>query len=183
MEGRRAALGKALLLLALGHFLAMSAILLPFTMIFALVDWQREIRIGAGVLVIAAGLYLLINRRHPRALARIKPTRLALWSFLAAMAHGAGLMLLPIYLGLCGIDEAEVGGHRAAADLMLSNLDISLTVATVHTAAMTLSGGAIALGVYTWLGLKFLSKAWFNMDVLWALSLITVGTLAIWMAY
>lgn len=183
MEGRRAALGKALLLLALGHFLAMSAILLPFTMIFALVDWQREIRIGAGVLVIAAGLYLLINRRHPRALARIKPTRLALWSFLAAMAHGAGLMLLPIYLGLCGIDEAEAGGHRAAADLMLSNLDISLTVALVHTAAMTLSGGAIAFGVYTWLGLKFLSKAWFNMDVLWALSLITVGTLAIWMAY
>lgn len=183
MEGRRVALGKALLLLALGHFLAMSAILLPFTMIFALVDWQREIRIGAGVLVIAAGLYLLINHRHPRALARIKPTRLALWSFLAAMAHGAGLMLLPIYLGLCGIDEAEAGGHRAATDLMLSNLDISLTVALVHTAAMTLSGGAIAFGVYTWLGLKFLSKAWFNMDVLWALSLITVGTLAIWMAY
>ena len=57
------------------------------------------------------------------------------------------------------------------------------TVALVHTAAMTLSGGAIAFGVYTWLGLKFLSKAWFNMDVLWALSLITVGTLAIWMAY
>ncbi|WP_424986728.1 hypothetical protein [Microbulbifer sp. S227A] len=182
MEGRRAALGKALLLLALGHFLAMSAILLPFTLIFALVDWQREIRLGAGLLVIAAGVYLMINRRHPRALARVKPTRLALWSFLAAMAHGAGLMLLPIYLGLCGIEEAEPG-HRAAAELMLSNLDISLGVAAVHTAAMTLSGGAIALGVYTWLGLKFLSRAWFNMDMLWALSLIVVGTLAIWTAY
>lgn len=182
MEGRRSALAKALLMLALGHFLAMSAILLPFTMMFALVDWQREIRIGAGILVIGAGLYLLINRRHPRVLARIKPTRLALWSFLAAMAHGAGLMLLPIYLGLCGIDEADAG-HRAAASLMLSNLDMSLAVASAHTAAMTLSGGVAAFGVYTWLGLKFLSKAWFNMDVLWALSLVIVGTLAIWTAY
>lgn len=181
MEGRRSALGKALLMLALGHFLAMSAILLPFTMMFALVDWQREIRIGAGVLVIGAGLYLLINRRHPRMLARVKPTRLALWSFLAAMAHGAGLMLLPIYLGLCDIDEGDAG-HQAAADLMLSNIDTSLAVASVHTAAMTLSGGIVAFGVYTWLGLKFLSKAWFNMDILWALSLVIVGSLAIWTA-
>ncbi|MEY8831070.1 hypothetical protein AB9K34_22075 [Sedimentitalea sp. XS_ASV28] len=181
MEGRRAALGKALMLLALGHFLAMSAILLPFTLIYALVDWQREIRIGTGFIVLAAGVYLLINRRHPRGLARIRPTRLALWSFLAAMAHGAGLMLLPIYLGLCGIEDAEPG-HRAAAELMLGNLDIALAVAAVHTAAMTVAGGVIAIGVHAWLGLKFLSRAWFNMDVLWALSLISVGALALWTA-
>jgi hypothetical protein len=182
MEGRRRALGRALLLLALGHFLAMSAILLPFTAMIALVDWQREIRIGAGALVIGAGIYLMVNRRHPRALARIRPTRLALWSFLAATAHGAGLMLLPIYLGLCRVDEGDTG-HRAAAELMPGNLDTALTVAAVHTGAMTLSGGVLALGVYTWLGLKFLSKAWFNMDVFWASSLVIVGILAIWTAF
>jgi hypothetical protein len=47
------------------------------------------------------GAFRLIDRRHPRALARIKPSQLALWSLAAAIAHGAGLMLAPIYLGLC----------------------------------------------------------------------------------
>ncbi|MGI9409756.1 MAG: hypothetical protein ACR2OV_06765, partial [Hyphomicrobiaceae bacterium] len=105
-NGRRDLL-VALWPLALGHFLAMSAILLPFAIMTALIDWQIEIRIGAALLVIASGLYLLFNRRHPRFLARIKPTQLALWSFAVAMAHGAGLMLLPIYLGLCRAEDLD----------------------------------------------------------------------------
>lgn len=180
-EQRRSALFRALGLLAFGHFLAMAAILLPFSAMFVLVDYERQIRIGAGLLVMSVGLYLLINRRHPRALSRMKPTRLALWSFLAAMAHGAGLMLVPIYLGLCEIDELDAG-HRAATSLMSSNLQIAVLVAVVHTAAMTIAGGILAWGAYTWLGLKFLSKAWFNIDILWALSLIVVGGLGIWTA-
>ncbi len=181
MEGRRSALAAALAMLALGHFLAMSAILLPFSAMIALVEWQREIRIAAGGLVMAIGAYLLINRRHPRFLARVKPSRLALWSFLAAMAHGAGFMLLPIYLGLCGVQEADIG-HRAAADLMADSLDTALTVAAIHTAAMSVSGGVLATVVYAWLGLRFLSKAWFNIDVLWALSLVLVGGIGVWAA-
>ena len=180
-EQRRAALFRALGLLALGHFLAMAAILLPFSAMFVLVEYERQIRIGAGALVIVAGLYLLINRRHPRALSRVQPTRLALWSFLAAMAHGAGLMLVPLYLGLCEIDELDPG-HQAATALMSNNFLIALNVALVHTAAMTIAGGALAWGAYTWLGLKFLSKAWFNIDILWALSLVAVGIFGIWTA-
>jgi hypothetical protein len=81
--------------LGAGHFLAMAGILAPFAAITALIAWQEDIRIGAGLVVIAAGVYLVINRRHPRFLARIKPAQLALWSFAVAMTHGAGLMLLP----------------------------------------------------------------------------------------
>jgi hypothetical protein len=95
-EGQRTALLRALAALGFGHLLAMLGILLPFAVMFVLVEYQREIRIGASCLVIAAGLYLVFNRRHPRFLSRVKPTRLALWSFLVAMAHGAGLMLVPI---------------------------------------------------------------------------------------
>tara|TARA_R110002074_G_C11975900_1_gene611273 strand:+ start:215 stop:373 length:159 start_codon:yes stop_codon:yes gene_type:complete len=40
---------------------------------------------------------------------------------------------------------------------------------------MSLAGGALAVGIYVWLGLKFLSRSWLNLDVLWALSLILVG--------
>ncbi|UWQ93482.1 hypothetical protein K3727_21260 [Rhodobacteraceae bacterium M382] len=182
MEGRRSALIRALAMLALGHFLAMSAILLPFSAMVGLVQWQREIRIAAGILVMGFGVYLLINRRHPRILARIKPTRLALWSFLAATAHGAGMMLVPIYLGLCRIDELD-SGHRAASELMSSNIDTALSVAVVHTVAMTLSGGLLAIGAYTWLGLKFLSRTWVNMDTVWALSLLLVGAIGLWTAW
>ena len=181
MDRRRGALVAALAALAVGHLLAMMAILFPFSALMALAAWQREIQIGASVLVIALGLYLLINRRHPRFLARVPPSRLALWSFLAAMAHGAGLMLVPIYLGICRTVETDAG-HAAADALMRGNAGIALTVAVAHTLAMSLSGGAIAAGVYGWLGLKFLSRSWFNLDLVWALSLLLVGGLSLWHA-
>lgn len=180
MEQKRSALPKALGLLAFGHFLAMLAILLPFSMMLFLVEWENRIRVGAGVLVIAMGVYLLINRRHPKILARVHPARLALWSFLAANAHGAGLMLVPLFLGICAIDADT--GHRAATVLMQGNILTAFGVALVHTAAMTVAGGVIATIIYFWLGLKFLSKAWFNLDLIWAISLILVGAFGIYSA-
>lgn len=178
MDRSRGSLFKALLALAGGHLVAMAAILFPFTALLFLAQWQREIQIGAACLVIALGVYLLINRRHPRFLSRVPPSRLALWSFLAAMAHGAGLMLVPIYLGICRTIETDAG-HAAAADLMSGNAGIAVVVAVVHSLAMTLSGGALAFGVYRWLGLQFLSKSWFNLDLVWAMSLILVGTISL----
>ena len=178
-EQKSSALLRALAALAMGHFIAMTAILLPFSMMITLVAYETQIRIGAGILVIALGIYLLINRRHPRFLARVKPSRLGLWSFLAAIAHGAGLMLVPIYLGICAVAELDAG-HTAAYALMGSNVGVAFAVATAHTAAMMLAGRVLAAGMYFWLGLKFLSKTWFNLDVVWALSLISVGVIAIW---
>lgn len=163
--------------IAVGHLLAMTGILLPFALMSLLVLWQNEIRLGAAALVIAFGLYLLVNRHHPRFLARIKPTQLALWSFAVALAHGAGLMLVPIYLGLCNSGELD-DGHRAALDLMGGNLATAILVSLVHTAAMMISGGLIALAVHEWLGLSFISRSWFNLDAVWALSLVLVGTIS-----
>ncbi|TBX22146.1 hypothetical protein [Nioella sediminis] len=183
MEGKRSAMGKALVALAAGHFLSMTAILLPFSLMTALVSYEMQIRIGAGALVVAMGIYLLINRKHPRFLARVHPARLALWSFLAALAHGAGLMLVPIYLGICGIDAGPTEGHEAAQALMGQNVLTAFVVALVHTFAMTLAGGIIAVIIYLWLGLKFLSRTWFNLDIVWALSLVLVGAVGIYTAY
>jgi len=177
MEQKKSALPRALALLALGHFLAMLAILLPFSLMLFLVEWETNIRIVAGGLVIAMGLYLLINRRHPKILARIHPARLALWSFLAANAHGAGLMLVPLFLGICAVD-ADLG-HTAAKTLMQGNIPTAFAVAAAHTLAMTIAGGVIALIIYLWLGLRFLSKTWLNLDLVWAISLILVGAFGI----
>ncbi|MDI5921347.1 hypothetical protein QLQ86_11175 [Halomonas sp. LR5S13] len=181
MDGRGQAMVKALGALAAGHLLAMLAILLPFSMMTVLLDWQTEIRVGAAALVIAAGAYLLINRRHPRILARVHPSRLVLWSFLAAMAHGAGLMLLPIYLGISGTEQGEAG-HAAARELMGRNIGSAFVVALAHTAAMTVAGGVIAAGTYYYLGLRFLKRTWFNLDLVWALSLILVGLSGLYLA-
>ena len=178
MERSRGSLYRALVALAGGHLLAMSAILFPFAAMLVLVEWQREIQIGAALIVIGLGLYLMVNRRHPRFLARVPPSRLALWSFLAAMAHGAGLMLVPIYLGICRTVETDAG-HAAAGSLMAGQAGIAALVALIHSLAMMLSGGLLALGVYHWLGLKFLSRSWFNLDLVWAASLVLVGVISL----
>jgi len=186
-ERKKSAMIKASAMLATGHFLAMIVILLPFSMMYFLVNNEREIRLGAGVLVIAMGIYLLINRRHPKILARIHPAKLGLWSFLAATAHGAGLMLVPIYLGICGLlvlgESVSGTGHAAAQVLMSSNIVTAFLVAATHTFAMTFAGAAIALFVYNWFGLKFISKSWFNLDLIWAFSLIVVGAFGVYSAF
>jgi hypothetical protein len=48
--------------------------------------------------------------------------------------------------------------------------------------AMILGGGAVAWAVYRYLGLQFLKKTWFNLEVLWALSLIAAGAAGLWSA-
>ncbi|SON54119.1 hypothetical protein HDIA_0578 [Hartmannibacter diazotrophicus] len=178
MERRRMALATAFLALGAGHFLAMAAILTPFSVMTTLLDWERPIKIGAGIFVLVLGLFLLVYRRHPRFLARVPPSRLVLWSFLVAIAHGAALMLVPIYLGLCTAVPGDAG-HEAAATLMGANALQAFAVAGVHTLAMVTAGGIIAAAVYFWLGLKFLSQSWFNLDVVWALSLVTVGVIGV----
>ena len=161
-----------------GHLLAMLLVLLPFAVLVALVEWQRQIQIGASLLVIGFGVFRLVDRRHPRALARIRPTQLGLWSFAVAIAHGAGLMLVPIYLGLCEASDLDKG-HEAAGALINANLGIAVLVSIVHSASMIAAGGFSAWLVYRYLGLKFISRSWFNLDATWAVSLILVGTLAL----
>ncbi|MEM9145928.1 MAG: hypothetical protein AAGC57_06985 [Pseudomonadota bacterium] len=178
MERRPPALWQALGALAAGHAVAMLAILLPFAAMALLIDWEREIRIGAGALVIGLGAWMLIVRRHPRFLARVPPSRLALWSFLVALAHGAALMLVPIYLGLCAVAELDPG-HAAAWSLMRGTAGLAILVAAAHTLAMMVAGGALAYGVYRWLGLAFLRQGWFDLETVWAASLVAVGIVAI----
>src|ERR1700753_344578 len=178
MEKRPRALVAALGSLSIGHLLAVLLVVLPFALLVTLAQWQRPIQIGARRLVIGFGILLLVNRRHPRALARIPPTQLALWSFAVAIAHGAGLMLVPMYLGLCRTGEID-RGEAAAGTLANAGLGMAVEVSLVHTVAMITAGGIIAWLVYRYFGLKFLSRGWFNLEALWAASLILVGTVAL----
>lgn len=171
-------MGAALVPLTAGHLLAMLLVLLPFALLVAIVEWQRQVQIGASLIVIGFGAFRLVSRGHPRVLARIRPTQLGLWSFAVAIAHGAGFMLVPIYLGLCR--EADLDkGHEAAGALINANLGMAGLVAVVHAIAMIAAGGCLAWLVYRYLGLKFVSRSWFNLDTSWAVSLILVGAIAL----
>ena len=161
-----------------GHLLAMLVVILPFSLLVALVQWQRHIQIGASLLVIGFGIFRFVNRRHPRVLARIRPTQLALWSFAVAIAHGAGLMLVPIYLGLCRAADLE-SAHEAAGALINADLGMAILVSIVHSVAMVAAGGLLAWLVYRYLGLRFVSRSWFNLDATWAVSLVLVGALSL----
>lgn len=178
MEKNARALLAALLLLTAGHLAAMLVVLLPFTLLTALLDWRLAIQIGASIAVIAFGAFQLIKGCHPRALARIKPAQLGLWSFAVAVAHGAGLMLVPIYLGLCR--ASGPGDSHASLDALVNaDLGMAILVSAVHSAAMIAAGGSLAWLVYRYLGLKFLSRSWFNLDAGWAVSLVFVGCLSL----
>ena len=126
-------------------------------------------------MLVGFGAYKLASPRHPRFLARVRPTHLALWSFMMATAHGAGLMLVPVVLGLCGDGAVAHAHHRAVRELAGGNLGIALNAVTVHTAAMVLTGGAIAWVVYRYVGLRLLARAWVNVDLLWAVLLVAIG--------
>jgi hypothetical protein len=183
MEKSSRALFAALCPLWLGHLIAVLLVILPFALLVSLIEWQRQIRFGASILVIGFGVFRLLNRHHPRALARIRPTQLGLWSFAVAIAHGAGLMLVPIYLGLCKAGDFDIG-HEAAARLMnanlgMANLGMAMLVSVAHSAAMIAAGGCAAWLVYRYLGLKFVARSWFNLDAVWAISLILVGAIAL----
>jgi hypothetical protein len=178
MERRSHALLAAFGPLTAGHLLAMLVVILPFSLLLSLVTWQLQIRIGASLLVIAFGVFRLVWRRHPRALMRIRPAQLGLWSFAMAMAHGAGLMLVPIYLGLCQTSGTD-GGHAAAGSLIGSDLGMAVLVSVIHTAAMIGAGLAAAWLVYRVLGLRFVSRSWFNLDAAWAISLVVVGAVSL----
>jgi hypothetical protein len=178
MERSSRALVTALWPLTVGHLLATLVVILPFSLLFALVQWQRQIQISASVLVIGFGIFQFVSRRHPRVLARIRPTQLGLWSFAVAIAHGAGLMLVPIYLGLCRAADLN-GDHEAAGALINANLGMAVVVSIVHAVAMVAAGGFLAWLVYRYLGLSFVSRSWFNLNATWAFSLILVGALSL----
>ncbi len=183
---RDAAVFATLAPLGAGHLLAMIVAVLPFAVLSEYLQHSEAIRVGAGVLVLLFGVYKLADRRHPRFLVRIPPTQLAWWSFLMATAHGAGLMLVPVALGLCTAAPAGPASLGGPGTLMQSGIATAVGVTAVHTLAMLVSGVGMAWLVYRYLGLQFLRRAWFNLDAVWGASLVVAGgasvALALWWA-
>lgn len=177
LQARRSgAVWSALLPLGAGHLLAMAAVVLPAALLDVFVVDQAGLRIAAALLLIGFGVYKLIQPRHPRVVGRVGPTRLTLWSFLMASAHGAGLMLLPVFFELAP-QNADHLQHAAA--MLPDTMALGLLLVALHTLTMVVTAGIIAWLVYRYFGLRLLRQAWINTDRAWAVALIAVGAIAL----
>ncbi|MDQ2733710.1 MAG: hypothetical protein M3Y55_01690, partial [Pseudomonadota bacterium] len=106
-----------------------------------------------GLLVVVAAVHLW-RRAAPRVRAPAGQAALALWSFMMSTAHGAGLMLVPALIPFC-IGHASVRSITASGSLALA-----LAAVGVHSAAMLLVTGVIAVGICC--GPQYLPRTRFN---------------------
>jgi hypothetical protein len=86
--------------------------------------------------------------------------------------------LVPIYLGLCRAADL-IAEHAGTSALIKGDIGMGILISAVHTLAMTSAGGFLAWLVYRYLGLKFVSRSWFNLDTTWAVSLVLVGGISL----
>ncbi|RJP26188.1 MAG: hypothetical protein C4520_01040 [Candidatus Abyssobacteria bacterium SURF_5] len=169
------AIWVSLVPISAGHATSIALVAVLVAGIGSMISLQ-SLRLLTAVTLLGFGVYKLITYyRHPKWVGmRVKLHDLFLWSFLMAFAHGAGLMIAPILVGL--LDGSHSGTHHVSAS---SGMLLMLAI-VVHTLAMLVVMGFIAWIVYTRLGLMFLRRSWVNFDLIWAGALLVVGALALW---
>lgn len=198
-EQDRRAVWRALGPMAFGHAAAILVAVLAASLI-GLVLPPAAIKGLVSGLLLGFGVYHLVRHAHPRRGGGMRVGRrdLALWSFLVASAHGAGLMALPFVLGGtaataahashgahaaaeaadAAVQAAGHAGHVLAAGLPAGHI-AGLLATLVHTAGYLLVTGLIAVIVYEKLGLAMLRKVWINLNAIWAGALILTGVLTV----
>jgi len=172
-EGRSSAVWRTLLPLAIGHAAAIGVMLIAAAAVGLLVPGE-VLRWGVAAILLAFGLYRLVRAWHPRyGGMQVGFRDLAIWSFLMATAHGAGLMVLPLVMerGPDSLWAAGTAHHTAHASTEISGLLATI----VHTTGYLLVAGLVAVIVYRRLGLRLLRSAWINLDLIWAGALIVTA--------
>jgi hypothetical protein len=170
-ERSRRAVLASLLPIAAGHELSVIAVVLAVALTQAFTP-PYLVRLIAALGLVSLGFYTLVRpRRHPRGVGmRVGAIGLAAWSFLMASAHGAGLMLAPVLLGI------PVDGRYG--DLRQLGF-YALMAALVHVVAMVVVMSVIAVLVYEKVGLGILRRGWFNLDLAWSGVLLVSGVITL----
>lgn len=175
-ERRRGAVLGALLPLGIGHALAV-AVAVAAAMIAGVVipiNWLHWILAGT---LISLGITRFFSHRHPRwASMRVNKGTLTFWSFLMASAHGAGLMVVPVFLSM---PMGSGHCHAMAGSTMTSTTALLATV--VHAVGYLVVTAVISVVVFEKVGVGVLRKAWFNLDLVWATTLLATGVVCIFL--
>jgi len=171
---------RALGPLAAGHALAI-AVAVAAALALGEVLPARWLRWVVAAALVGVGADGLVRHRHVSLGGmRVGARELATWSFLVATVHGAGLMVLPFVLGARPTSSAMMHHHHGAPVVTASavGLDpLGITAPLMHTLGYLVVTAAIAVVVYEKVGLRILRRAWINVHVLWAASLIGAGVL------
>jgi len=158
----------ALIPIALGHAAAIATVLLGVLALGRLLDAATLLRLAAIVLIGWALWHAVYGHRAPvRVGMQTGLVGLALWSFLMASAHGAGLMLVPVLIPLCV--------STSSAPDIAADSGVALAALGVHTAAMLATIATVSLAVYRWVGVAFLRRGWINLDLVWTGALLLCG--------
>jgi hypothetical protein len=170
-ERRRQAVLSSLLPIALGHEASIVIVVVAVSLTEQVVP-PHLIRLLAALLLLSFGLYKLARpRSHPGGVGmRVGVAGLAGWSFLMSSAHGAGLMLAPVLLGM-----PVVGAYHSLSEISLQ----AVLAATVHVTAMLAVMAVVAVVVYEKVGLSILRRGWFNLDLGWSLVLVGSGAVTL----
>lgn len=164
----RRAVVTSLVPIAVGHLAAVAVALMAGEALVALLG-RRRVAVLLAAALVAFGLWRLLRRRHTKWVGmNLSRLDLAVWSFVMASAHGAGLMLLPVTVG--GVDHPATGLAAATAGASAPFLATG-----VHTVAMLVVMGAFAVAVYDHVGVGILRRAWINVDLMWAVALVGAG--------
>ena len=174
-EQKRAAVFRALPPIVLGHALSI-AIIIAAVLVARTSLPHRTVKFGAAAILFGFGFYRLFRSRHPNWVGmRVGFGDLTLWSFVMASAHGAGLMLVPFFLGsAAALDTHQHGSHALAFGNFSAPSLLTASVA-IHTLGYLLMTAFIAILVYDRLGVSILRRAWFNIDLVWMLALMITG--------
>jgi hypothetical protein len=170
-ERNRRAVFRSLVPIAIGHE-ASIALVAALVLLLSTSTDPMELRIGAATVLVGFGIFRFVKpRAHFRWTSmRVTDRELTLWSFLMSTAHGAGLMIAPVLIGLQGtIDRSGAQAHdRSDLSLLDASIGVGAVGIALHVIAMLLVMGVVAVVVYERLGLKVLRTAWINTDALWA---------------
>ncbi len=181
-EKRRSAVIGALFPMALGHAMSIGVVVLVIVLAQQQIP-ENVLGTACAVVLFGFGLYKLFRARHPRWVGmRVDFKDLTIWSFLMASAHGAGLMLAPLLLRM-PTASTHAGHAQHAAATMTDSATMLVSAVGVHTLSFFVVTGIVAVVVYEVVGLALLRKAWFNLDMLWAIALMIAGIVTAGMLY
>ena len=175
-ERRRGAVLCALVPLCVGHALAVAvavgaALAIGFVIPLGWLRWPL-----AGGLV-SLGALRFFRHGHPRwAGMRVSMGGLTVWSFLMATAHGAGLMVVPVFMGMSITGVGEHAHHMLGAE---AGAGAAVFATGLHAVGYLATTALIAVLVFEKLGVGILRRAWFNLDLIWSAVLVATGTLTL----
>src|SRR6185312_1240544 len=130
-----------------GHALAVTGAVAAALVIGTVIPagWLRW---PMAAVLVSLGVLRFFRHRHPRwARMRVSMGGLTMWSFLMATAHGAGLMVVPVFMG---ISMAAAGDH--AHHLQGTDAGAAVIATGLHAIGYLTVTAVVSVLVFDWLG-------------------------------